>query len=115
MDLFYGNPWQLLNLWLFSSFLCTSRDVLVQQHEPEPVHTDGHEADASAALADKTGMMDSTSRGNVGIDSSHQQDDKTHNELIDLEDSGDDLGTVVPRNMASRRYLKMVIDAEDDE
>lgn len=99
-------------------FFFFSRDALIQQqHELRPAPTDGLEADAFADLADNIEIeKDSSSlRENVSIDTSHQQDDKARDELMDFEDSGDDLATVVPRKVGSRRNLKMIIDAEDDE
>jgi len=99
----------------FSIFFVSSRDVL--QHESDPAHKGGHEADASAALADNIEIeKDSTSDSEgAGMDTLHQQEDKTHDEMIELADSEDDLATVVPRNIGLRRNLKMIIDAEDDD
>ncbi|ONK69940.1 uncharacterized protein A4U43_C05F28550 [Asparagus officinalis] len=94
------------------------KDALIQQqHELRPAPTDGLEADAFAGLADNLEIEKdgSSLRENVSINTSHQQDDKARDELMDFDDSGDDLGTVVPRKVGSRRNLKMIIDAEDDE
>lgn len=111
---------RILN-WIYLSFInyplsVSFRDEFVHQHEMDPAHRDGDEPDAFAALAGDINIEnDGTNDIYIAQIFSDQPIDSKHDELVDLEDSDNDLENAVPIKVGSRRTLKMVIDAEDDE
>lgn len=81
------------------------KDALKKKHEPKgattPVSNNEIEMDGVHEVEE------------VGMGISDQVDVKTDDVMLDLEDSDDEIGVVIPRNSGSRRNVKMVID--DDE
>lgn len=81
------------------------RDVM-GQHESESNLESRREVVSTDALEDDIASE---------VDYTDDRGQETGNELMELEDSGDDTNSAAPQNVMHRRNLRLVIDEDEDE